>query len=43
MSRPLSAERGAPVLQVSVYGDDGRLRDRGSWMPDQYGKWCREV
>ena len=43
MSQPLSSERGAPVLQVSVYGDDGRLRDRGSWMPDQYGKWCREV
>lgn len=42
MSGPLSRERGAPVLQVRLYGDDGRLRDCGSWMPDQYGKWCRE-
>ena len=42
MSRPLSRERGAPVLQVSLYGDDGRLRDRGSWVPDQCGKWCRD-
>ena len=42
MSRPLSRERGAPVLQVSIYGDDGGLRDRGSWIPDQQGKWCRD-
>ena len=42
MSRSLSRERGAPVLQVSLYGDDGGLRDRGSWMPDQHGKWCRD-
>jgi len=41
MSQSLSRERGAPVLQVSVYGDDGDLRDRASWMPDQHGKWCR--
>ena len=43
MSRPLSRERAAPVLHVSVYGDDGRLQDRGSWMPDQHGKWCRDA
>ena len=43
MCRPLSRERGAPVLQVSLYGDDGGLRDRGSWMPDQHGKWCRDA
>ena len=43
MCHPLSRERGAPVLQVSVYGDDGGLRDRGSWMPDQHGKWCRDA
>jgi hypothetical protein len=43
MSAPLSRERGAPVLQVSLYGDDGRLRDSASWMPDQQGKWCRDV
>ena len=41
--RPLSRERGAPVLQVSLYGEDGELRDRGSWMPDQHGKWCRDA
>jgi len=41
MSRRLSSERGAPVLQVSLYGDDGELRDRGSWIPDEHGKWCR--
>jgi hypothetical protein len=41
MSRSLSRERGAPVLQVSLYGDDGELRDRGSWIPDEHGKWCR--
>jgi hypothetical protein len=43
MSRPLSRERGAPVLQVSLYGDDGGLRDCGTWMPDQNGKWCRSA
>ena len=43
MSPPLSRDRAAPVLQVSVYGDDGRLQDRGRWMPDQHGKWCRDA
>jgi hypothetical protein len=43
VSRPLSRERGAPVLQVSLYGEDGELRDRGSWIPDQHGKWCRHA
>jgi hypothetical protein len=43
MSGPLSRERGAPVLQVNLYGDDGGLRDRGTWMPDQHGKWCRSA
>lgn len=41
MSRPLSRVRGAPVLQVSVYGDGGGLQDRGMWIPNQYGRWCR--
>jgi len=41
MSRPLSRERGAPVLEVSVYGNHGELKDCGAWMPDQQGKWCR--
>ena len=43
MSRPLSRARGAPVLQVSLYGEDGALRDHGSWIPDQHGKWCRDA
>ena len=43
MARPLSRKRGTPVLQISLYGDDGGLRDQGSWMPDQHGKWCREA
>jgi hypothetical protein len=43
VSRPLSRERGAPVLLVSLYGDDGGLRDWGTWMPDQHGKWCRSA
>ena len=42
LSDPLSRKRGAPVLQVSIYGNDGGLRDRGSWMPDPHGKWCRD-
>lgn len=41
MSRPLSRKCGAPVLQVSVYGDRGELRDCGTWMPDQRGTWRR--
>jgi hypothetical protein len=43
LSRPLSRERGAPVLQVSLYGEDGELRDCGTWMPDQNGRWCRSA
>jgi hypothetical protein len=43
MCRPLSRERGTPVLQVNLYGSDGELRDHGSWMPDQTGKWCRDA
>jgi len=39
----LSRERGAPVLQVSLYGDDGGLQDWGTWMPDQTGRWCRSA
>ena len=43
ISRPLSRECGAPVLNVSLYGDDGRLRDCGTWIPDHHGKWCRNA
>ncbi len=42
-SRQVSSKCGTPVLQVSVYGDDGGLRDRANWMPDQHGKWCRDA
>jgi len=31
------------VLVVSLYGDDGGLRDRGTWMPNEGGKWCRSL
>ena len=41
MSRLLSRERGAPVLEVSVYGNHGELTDSGAWMPDPQGRWCR--
>jgi hypothetical protein len=43
MSGPLSRKYGAPVLQVNLYGDHGELRDRGAWMPDRLGKWCRSI
>ena len=43
MSRPLSGEGRAPVLVVSLYGDDGALRDCGTWMPNEGGKWCRAL
>ena len=43
MCRPLSRDRGAPVLQVSLYGSDGELQERGSWVPDQHGRWYREA
>jgi hypothetical protein len=43
VSLPLSRERGAPVLQVNLYGDDGSLRESGTLMTDQSGKWCRCV
>ena len=42
MSLPLSRERGTPVLQVNLYGDDGGLKDSGTWIADrQHGKWRR--
>jgi hypothetical protein len=40
MSLPSSRKRGAPVLQVNLYGDDGSLRESGTVMTDQTGKWC---
>lgn len=38
-----SRERGAPVLQVSLYGDDGRLQDCATWLPNEHGRWCRST
>jgi hypothetical protein len=43
MSLPLSRERGAPVLQVTLYGDAGEVRDSGTWTTDPQGKWSRCV
>ena len=42
MSLPLSRERGAPVLHVSLHNKDGALTDSGTWTTDPRGKWRRE-
>jgi hypothetical protein len=41
LSLPRSAQRGKPVLDVKLYGEEGALQDSGSWMADIEGKWCR--
>ena len=41
MSLPLSRERGAPVLLVEQYDEAGELKESGSWVPDQEGRWSR--
>jgi hypothetical protein len=41
MSLALSRERGAPVLQVNRYGDDGAIEASGCWMADPKGNWHR--
>ena len=41
MSLPLSRKRGAPVLQVKLYGEDGLLRESGTVVTDRSGKWSR--
>jgi len=41
MSLALSRKRGAPVLQVKLFGDDGLLRESGTVTTDQSGKWSR--
>ena len=41
MSLLMSRERGATVLQVNRYNEDGELQEAGSWMPDREGKWRR--
>jgi hypothetical protein len=41
MSLPLSRERGAPVLQVSIHDEHGELTDSGCWMMDRQSNWTR--
>jgi hypothetical protein len=41
MSLPLSRERGAPVLLIDQYDEAGELKDSGTWVSDQDGKWRR--
>jgi len=43
MSLPSSRERAAPVLQVARYDEAGELKESGSWMVDQDGRWHRCV
>ena len=41
MSLPLSRERGAPVLLVRRYAEDGELTESGAWSCDRLGTWSR--
>ena len=41
MSLSLARERGAPVLQINLYGDGGALRESATMTTDPTGKWCR--
>jgi len=41
MSLPLSRERGAPVLTVTCYNEDGEVTDSGTWRYDNLGSWSR--
>lgn len=41
MSLPLSRERGAPVVLVRRYDEDGGLQDSGAWRFDALGNWSR--
>ena len=41
MSLPLSRERGAPVLTVSKYSEQGSLQEAGQWTVDREGNWRR--
>ena len=40
MPLDVSRERGAPVLQVDVYDEEG-LTDSALWAPDRDGRWQR--
>lgn len=41
MSLPLSRERGAPVVAVRGYDEDGELKESGTWRIDALGNWSR--
>jgi len=41
MVMDMSRERGTPVLRVSLYNEDGELKDSGAWTHDHEGKWHR--
>jgi hypothetical protein len=41
MSLTQSRERGTPVLHVSLYNEEGALKDAGSWTTDRAGAWRR--
>jgi hypothetical protein len=41
ISLDLSRERRAPVLRANVYGEDGDLKDTGTWMTNREGTWNR--
>ena len=41
MSLALSRERGAPVVLVRCYDEDGALQDSGTWRFDPLGNWSR--
>ena len=41
VSLPLSRERRAPVLRVSLYSEDGGLKESGAWMTNPDGHWHR--
>jgi hypothetical protein len=41
MSLALSRERGAPVLLLRCYDEEGELKDSGTWRYDALGAWSR--
>lgn len=41
LSLALSRERRMPVLQISVYGDDGALESTGTWARNRGGAWLK--
>ena len=41
LSVALSRERGAPVLEVDLFDENGEHKDSGTWDVDEEGKWRR--